>query len=198
MYCPCPAAAAKSITATAQPQTALQTWGRYVDGSSNADASYKSSGYPSSPSSDWLALNFVKTADTTTATYNTYKDCYLKVLSANDAAAAPAASASAAEKKAYDFKQTMAKFAKGGAFTVLEEVEKNFKCAGFCQTPLFYATQAVSERPTQECITPLTTELGSAGRVAGVVALLSFLVAACGCCGSFPLCSKPEGNDDDA
>ena len=148
-------------------------------------------------------MNFVKTTDTTTVSYDTYKDCYLKVLSANDATAAPAQSnppttKQKAEKKAYEFKQAMSKFAKGGAFTVLEEVEKNFKCAGFCETPLFYATLSVSERPAQECITPLTTELGNAGRVAGVVALLSFLVAACGCCGSFPLCSKPEGNDDDA
>ena len=90
LYCPCPAAAAKTITATAQPQTALAAWGRYVDASSNADASYLSSGYPSSPPESSLALNFAKASDTQTATYNTYKDCYLKVLSANDDAKAPA------------------------------------------------------------------------------------------------------------
>jgi len=80
---------------------------------------------------------------------------------------------------------------------MLSQIEVKYNCAGFCKTPLFYVTKAVTMRPTQECIKPLAKALADTSGIVAVVAAISFLVNFCGFCGSFSLCSKMEGNDDE-
>lgn len=80
---------------------------------------------------------------------------------------------------------------------LLSQIETKYDCAGFCVTPLFYVTKSVLEHPTQECIKPLVSALADTSSVVSIVAAISFLVNFCGFCGSFSLCSKMEGNDDE-
>jgi len=79
----------------------------------------------------------------------------------------------------------------------LSDFETKFKCAGFCKPPLFYATKSVSERPSAECIKPLVASIASMAGLVGIVTGISFLVNFCGFCGSFSLCTKMEGNEDE-
>ena len=58
-------------------------------------------------------------------------------------------------------------------------------------------TQSVATRPTQECAKPIIAKLGDFLGIVAIVAGISFLVNLCGFCGSFSLCTKMEGNDDD-
>lgn len=79
----------------------------------------------------------------------------------------------------------------------MTQIETKYDCAGFCTTPLFYVTKPVTMHPTQECIKPLVSALADTSSVVSIVAAISFLVNFCGFCGSFSLCSKMEGNDDE-
>jgi hypothetical protein len=58
-------------------------------------------------------------------------------------------------------------------------------------------TKPVDKRPTQGCAKPIVDKLGDFLGIVAVVAGISFLVNFCGFCGSFSLCTKMEGNDDD-
>ena len=91
----------------------------------------------------------------------------------------------------------MKQFIQSGGFEFLSDIEKKFNCAGFCKQPLFYMTKPVTERPATGCAKPIVDKFGDFLGIVAVVAGLSFLVNFCGFCGSFSLCTKMEGNDDD-
>ena len=80
---------------------------------------------------------------------------------------------------------------------ILGDFEEKYKCAGFCKTPLFYATKGVLDRPEQECIRPIAKSFGEIAAMVSWVALFSFIANFCGFCGSFSLCTKMEGMPDD-
>jgi hypothetical protein len=88
-------------------------------------------------------------------------------------------------------------FIAGNGIEILKNFEKEYKCAGFCETPLFYATRPFTERPTSECIKPIFASFGKIAGMVSIVAVISFLANFCGFCGSFALCTKMDGNDDD-
>jgi len=88
-------------------------------------------------------------------------------------------------------------FIKGNGIAILTDFEKKYDCAGFCKTPLFYATRVISESPKQECIRPIVKSFSKVAGIVSIVAFISFLANFCGFCGSFALCTKMEGNDDD-
>jgi len=73
-------------------------------------------------------MQYVTATDKTTATYNTYKDCYTKVLSQTSATTPKGANA----EKAAAFKKKLQGFAQGGGFDIIEDFEKKYDCAGFC------------------------------------------------------------------
>jgi hypothetical protein len=58
-------------------------------------------------------------------------------------------------------------------------------------------TQAVTLRPTTGCAKPIVSKLADFLGIVAIVAGISFVVNLCGFCGSFSLCTKMEGNDDD-
>lgn len=41
----------------------------------------------------------------------------------------------------------MKAFISGNGMKILANFEEKYKCAGFCKTPLFYATKGVLDRP---------------------------------------------------
>lgn len=49
----------------------------------------------------------------------------------------------------------MKSFVEGNGFKYLADIEKEHKCAGFCEKPLFYVTKPANERPSKECIKPI-------------------------------------------
>jgi len=168
-------------------------WGRYVNTASSGLNS-NANGYTTTPSSDkidgLLQLQFAK-AGSTTKTYSTYKECYQGVLSKSSSGS------SSSDNKAKTFKATLSKFINGGGFDLLADFENKYSCAGFCVTPLFYATKSVTMRPEQECIKPIVANVASFAKIVSIIAGISFVVNLCGFCGSFSLCTKMEGNDDD-
>jgi len=133
-------------------------------------------------------LMFAK-ADTKVATYDTYKECYEKVLSKS--------SSSSDDANVKKVKKAMASFVNGGGFSLLNDFETKYDCAGFCKTPLFYVTKSVNLRPSKECIRPIVKNLSEFAYYIGFVALISFFANFCGFCGSFSLCTKMEGNEDE-
>jgi len=76
------------------------------------------------------ALTYVPKSQNALA-FNTYADCYTKVLSKAGTTGSKVPSSETANIK---------KFVQSGGFEFLSDIEKKFKCAGFCQTPLFYMT----------------------------------------------------------
>jgi len=82
-------------------------------------------------------------------------------------------------------------FVKNGGFKGLSHIEKNYDCAAFCKTPLFYITKPFTEQPTDYCLNAFVDKIAvGAFRPVAIVSLITALVAFCGCCGSFPLCTK--------
>jgi hypothetical protein len=157
-------------------------------------------GYTSTPSQSTIdsknlvQLQFADANDKVfTKTYSKYTECFNDVLSKSGAKSSDAKAKSSESAT----KTKLAGFIKSNGIKILENFEKKYDCAGFCQTPLFYATRAYTERPTQECIAPIFKGFGKMANLVGIVAILSFLANFCGFCGSFALCTKMEGNDDD-
>ena len=71
----------------------------------------------------------------------------------------------------------------------LSKLEKEFECAGACQTQLFYITRPFNEQPERICFDALAKKIGGAARTVGTVCIITALVAFCAFCGSFPLCT---------
>lgn len=71
-------------------------------------------------------------------------------------------------------------------------------CASFCQAPLFYITKDFTETPTRGCLDTFVDEVaGSQFRPVAIVAIITSLIALCGCCGSFPLCTKYHDEEEE-
>jgi len=83
IYCPCPFKSAFKGTDKNLSQKNLIKWGRYCN--TKASGGSNCIGYTATASNtktdDLLQMQFVTATDTKTATYETYKDCYTKVLS---------------------------------------------------------------------------------------------------------------------
>jgi len=140
-----------------------------------------------------MQLQFAKAGDSTFPnTYSTYTECFNKVLNSDKKGANADANA---EKDAT--KKKLEAFIKGNGLAILENFEKKYDCAGFCEKPLFYATRPYTERPSSECIKPIFASFGKIAGLVSIVAVISFLANFCGFCGSFALCAGMSKEDDD-
>lgn len=76
--------------------------------------------------------------------------------------------------------------------------EKDLKCQGLCKTPLFYSTQPFTDHPKDICFEAIKKTFSGSMKDAGYVAIVSAVIALLGFCGSFPLCSKPNDDEEEA
>ena len=81
-------------------------------------------------------------------------------------------------------------FSDEDGWTFLEELEREYNCAGICYTPLWYMTKNIKEgRPTQECLSPLFDDVFNAAKnVANGMgaALIVSVLCQLGLCGGMP------------
>ena len=74
-------------------------------------------------------------------------------------------------------------------------MENGFNCAGACKTPLFYVSRNIEDTPEETCYNLILNNMGNV-RTVGIIGILTGLISLCACCGSFPLCSKSDPDDD--
>jgi hypothetical protein len=73
-----------------------------------------------------------------TKSYNSYTECYNQVIDTAEEGS-----------KNYDLKEKLDPIMKGlNGLGLLKEMEDKFNCAGACETPLFYVSKDVTQRPT--------------------------------------------------
>ena len=92
---------------------------------------------------DETMIGFVHKVDEITSMENHKVSCFYAAKDKKqlyEDQVAPVALTQAEQKKVDEF------FSKGG-FAFLQQIEKDFNCAGICDVPLFYATRDISKGP---------------------------------------------------
>jgi len=83
------------------------------------------------------------------------------------------------------------------AIEFFAKLEADLDCSGACATPLFGVARAVADGPvTQDCVTVIIESLEDL-LAPGIVCLLTFFVLLCACCGSIPICSGFDKEEED-
>jgi len=89
------------------------------------------------------------------------------------------------------------KWANDGGFKTIAALEKNLKCQGLCVTPMFYVSLDYWNEPATTCLPKIVEVLSGPMKTAGYVALITALIAFVAFCGSFPLCSGYNKDEDE-
>lgn len=83
------------------------------------------------------------------------------------------------------------------AIEFFAKLEADLECSGACATPLFGVSRAVADGPvTQDCVAVIIDSLEDL-LAPGIVCLLTFFVLLCACCGSIPICSGFDKEEED-
>ena len=125
-------------------------------------------------------------------TFDTYKECFNKVLKAKFKEQADS------DKSEGGFGEKAGTLLADTGFIFLEGLESIGDCASICKTPLFYLTQSVSEGPVKRnCMGALKDELSfiPVSAIAGLTAMVLFAGLILG----MPICSgfnKEEAGEE--
>ena len=79
---------------------------------------------------------------------------------------------------------------------MLSKLENEFDCAGLCSPQLFYVTRPFDKQPKNACFGQIANKIGPRLRTLSIVSILTALVSFCAFCGSFPLCTGFNEEED--
>lgn len=123
------------------------------------------------------------TAYYTPPVVSTYRECYDNMINNDDFSTAQSDDGISSDEDWENFTDE-------DGWSFLEELEREYNCAGICYTPLWYMTKNIKEGPpTQECLSPLfddvfTTSKNLANGCAA--ALIVSVLCQLGLCGGMP------------